>query len=287
MSLERSPRFYLRAVALGLVPILLALIGASDARHYFDLIGLLLVLVPIAVISGICWFRHQVSPSTLAYALGVPMGLVWVCFGIVSVFSGMSDLQALAPVTTILLTTALYGGVVSGLGYLWDDSKGVETPAISTGSAIVCAIPLALTFVMGNIGSASNYGALTEELALMIALITILSLTVSSDKPKPKAVAEVTIFSILILSLIGIMDLATIGSDTGFTDSQAYMEGMSRVFFGMNIGLILYIFTIIWALHSGVFDSIDYGQMNWHLVEAFSLLTLITIAPPSLYHFFD
>jgi len=287
MGLERSPRLYLRALAVGLVPILLALIGASDARHYFDLIGLLLVLVPIAVISGICWFRHQVSPSTLAYALGVPLGLVWVCFGLVSVFSNMSDLQALAPVTMVLLTTALYGGVVSGLGYLWGDSEDAETPAISTGSAIVCVIPIVLTFVMGNFDFAANYATLWDELALMIALITILSLTASPTKPKPKVVAEVTIFSILILSLIGIMDLAAIGSDTGFTDSQAYMDGMTRVFFGMNIGLVLYILTVIWALRSGVFDSIDYGQMNWHLVEAFSLITLITIAPPSLYHFFE
>ena len=100
-----------------------------------------------------------------------------------------------------------------------------------------------------------------------------------------KRVTHATIIVISILAILGIIDLAMIGAKTMYADPDIYLKGMAKIYMSINTGLMINIFCIIWSITTGVSDEFDFGKINWHLLEAFSSIVLITISPPSLHHF--
>ena len=82
------------------------------------MISVTFVIFPIAFIAAFLSWRYDNPSSPLMYVLGIPRGLLGVSLGLISIFSEMSDFNALAPATAILLLTILYSGTISGLGYL-------------------------------------------------------------------------------------------------------------------------------------------------------------------------
>ena len=87
------------------------------------MISVTFVVFPIAFIAAFLSWRYDAPSSPLMYVLGIPLGLLGVSLELISIFSERSDFNALAPATTILLLTILYGGTISGLGYLWGGTE--------------------------------------------------------------------------------------------------------------------------------------------------------------------
>jgi hypothetical protein len=260
-------------------------LGASNLAAYVDLIAVIFVVFPIAFIAAFLSWRYDAPSSPLMHVLGVPLGLLGVSLGLISIFSGISDFNALAPATAILLLTILYGGTISGLGYLWGGAERSQMPKIPYHSALICGIPLVSVVYMASPEDlALLLGSDCEALVLLALVITLSMISFTSD-PIVKRVTHATILVILILAILGIIDLAMIGANTMYADPDTYLQGMAKIYMSINTGLMIYIFCIIWSITAGVFDDIDFGKINWHLVEAFSLIVLITISPPSLYHF--
>ena len=260
-------------------------LGASNLSAYLDLIAVTFVIVPIAFIAAFLGGRYDAPSSPLMYVLGLPLGLLGVSLGLISIFSGMSDFNALAPATAILLLTILYGGTISGLGYLWGGAERSQMPKIPYHSALICGIPLVSVVYMASPEDLALLLGSDYEALVLLALVVTLSMISFTSDPIVKRVTHTTILVILILAILGIIDLAMIGAKTMYADPDIYLKGMAKIYMSINTGLMIYIFCIIWSITAGVFDDIDFGKINWHLVEAFSLIVLITISPPSLYHF--
>ena len=260
-------------------------LGASNLAAYVDLIAVIFVVFPIAFIAAFLSWRYDAPSSPLMHVLGVPLGLLGVSLGLISIFSGISDFNALAPATAILLLTILYGGTISGLGYLLGGAERSQMPKIPIHAAVICGIPLVSVVYMGSPKDLALLLGSDYEALVLIALVFTLSMISFTSDPTVKRVTHATILVILILAILGIIDLAMIGAKTKYADSESYLKGMAKIYMSINTGLIIYIFCIIWSITDGVFDDIDFGKINWHLVEAFSLIVLITISPPSLYHF--
>ena len=127
-----------------------------------------------------------------------------------------------------MLLPALMGGAVSGLGYLWMGSSTQQMPKSSWRVGIFCALFLlaAVTYIFVELG-AGLLGSETE-VALMLGLIAIVSFVSSSADMWVKRVAHSTMFVVMIVALLGIIDLAVIGANTGYADVSAYVGGMSR-----------------------------------------------------------
>ena len=142
---------------------------------------------------------------------------------------------------------------------------------------------LTVTYIFVELG-VSLLGWETE-VALILGLIAIVSFVSASADMWVKRVAHSTMFVVLIVAFLGIIDLAVIGANTGYADESAYVGGMSKIYISISTGLVIYLLCIIWSIAAGAFDDIDFGRLNWHLIEAFSLVVLITVSPPSIYHF--
>jgi len=158
-------------------------------------------------------------------------------------------------------------------------------PNIGIWPAILCTAALSLV-TMGVLFEEPwrIYGAADKPMS-MVALVLVLALTTPSSNSFLKRLTNANMFVILILTVMGVIDLATIGAETNYSDPEAYLPSMSAIYLSINTGLLLYLLCIVWSIYSGDFDDLDFGRMNWHLVETFSLNVLITISPPSLYHF--
>lgn len=275
----------LRVAGLSLAVYLIFSLSAHSFAVFWDIPSVILVVGPIFPICVLLKWKHHAHIAPLLYALGTPLGLLGVSLGLITMFSNMIDLRALAPATAVLLLTALYGGIISGLGYLFLEPKQTAMPNIPKRAAFFCSLPIA---VFTLLAMQDNLWALfgeSGEVLAMGALVLILSLITPTSHSLLKRITSATMYVVLILTILGVIDLAGIGAETAYADPEAYLKGMSKIYLSINTGLLIYIFCIVWSIATGDFDDTDFGRMNWHLVEAFSLIVLITISPPSLYHF--
>ena len=122
------------------------------------MISVTFVVFPIAFIAAFLSWRYDTPSPPLMYVLGIPLGLLGVSLGLINIFSERSDLNALAPATAILLLTILFGGTISGLGYLWGGTERSKMPQIPFHSALISGIPLVSVVYMGP----------PEDLALLL-----------------------------------------------------------------------------------------------------------------------
>ena len=275
----------LRVAGLCLAGYLLFSLSAHSLSALWDVASIIIVVGPIFLICGFLKWRYDAPAAPLIYALGTPLGLLGVSLGLVFMFSYMNDLQALAPATAVLLLTALYGGIVSGIGYLFLEPEQKAMPYIPKRVALLCSLPIAFVAFFAVLQDPWVLFGKSGEVLSMGTLILILSLITPASYSLLKRITNATMYVVLILTILGVIDLAGIGATTAYADADAYLQGMSKIYLSINTGLLIYIFCIVWSIATGDFDDIDFGRMNWHLVEAFSLIVLITISPPSLYHF--
>ena len=275
----------LRLAGLCVAGYLLFSLSAQSLSVHLDVASVIIVGGPILLICGLLRWRYDAPLAPLVYALGTPLGLLGVSLGLIFMFSYMTDLQALAPATAVLLLTALYGGIISGLGYLFMELDHKTMPTIPKRWAFICSLPIALVVFFAVLDEPSVLFGESGKVLSMGALVLILSLFTPASHSLLKRITNATMYVVLILTILGVIDLAGIGATTAYADPDAYLQGMSKIYLSINTGLLIYIFCIVWSIATGDFDDIDFGRMNWHLVEAFSLIVLITISPPSLYHF--
>ncbi|MFL2490771.1 MAG: hypothetical protein ACJ0RF_00010 [Luminiphilus sp.] len=279
---------FLRVIGVCLAAYLFMNLGTQAIKDYSDPAAIAIIFVSILVICGVLRIHNQAPVAPIMYALGTPLGLLCVSLGVWAIFwgwDGDAGIELLGFNTTLILLPALMGGAVSGLGYLWMGSSTQQMPKSSWRVGIFFALFLLLTvtFIVFELG-VSLLGWETE-IALILGLIAIVSFVSSSADAWVKRVAHSTMFVVLIVAFLGIIDLAVIGANTGYANVSAYAGGMSKIYISISTGLVVYLLCIIWSIAAGAFDDIDFGKLNWHLIEAFSLIVLITISPPSIYHF--
>ena len=262
-------------------------LGTQAIKDYSGPAAITVIFGSIVVICGVLRIHNQAPVAPIMYALGTPLGLLCVSLGVWAMFS-YGDVTGIKRFTTdiiLILLPALMGGAVSGLGYLWMGSSTQQMPKSSWRVGILSALFLLLTVTYIFVEMGVSLLGEETEVALMLGLIAIVSFVSSSADAWVKRVAHSTMFVVLILAFLGIIDLAVIGANTGYADVSAYVGGMSKIYISISTGLVVYLLCIVWSIAAGAFDDIDFGKLNWHLIEAFSLVVLITISPPSIYHF--
>ena len=278
---------FFRVIGVCLAAYLFTKLGTQAIRGYSSAGGFV-IFAPMVVICGVLRIHNQAPVAPILYALGTPLGLLSVSLGIWALFRGWDEvigIEVFGVITTLLLLPALTGGAVSGLGYLWMGSSSQQMPKSSKRVGIFCAFFLLLTVTYILVRLTASLPGWQTEIALMLGLIAIVSFVSSSADAWVKRVAHSTMFVVLIVAFLGIIDLAVIGANTAYADIRAYLGGMSKIYISISTGLVVYLLCIVWSIAAGAFDDIDFGKLNWHLIEAFSLVVLITISPPSIYHF--
>ena len=192
--------------------------------------------------------------------------------------ASIDDYEAIGPSAAILLLTALYGGVLSAVGYLWNDGELLQSDN-QISIVELCffqAVFLALT--LWTIDLVVGLGVLSDLRvpALFLSLFIIATyLAKDRDTPIATTIADASLAGVLLSLVISL--IAWFGSAEDL-DRRAITFGS----LGMVFGTYSYIAAFLLSLYLGGASSIDYAKKNWHLVEANTFFVFLLFVPKNV-----
>ena len=279
---ERAGTFVLRTVVIVIaVSFFLRALSEVSPR------GLGLFHDPLSVALGIAFplftahyfhFRRQLPYGKMLAVIALPMGLLYTGVGLLGMATYLDDYKEIGPASAILLLTAFYGGVLSAVGYLWNDVEFLPSNNhISLGELwLFQAVFLVLT--LWAFDNAVGLGVLLDLRvpALFLSLfITAIYLAKDRDTPIATTIADAALAGVLLSLVISL--IAWFGSAENL-DRRAITFGS----LGMAFGTYAYISAFILSLYTGGASSIDFAKKNWHLVEADTFFVFLLFVPQNV-----
>ena len=188
------------------------------------------------------------------------------------------DYKVIGPAAAVLLLSALYGGVLSAVGYLWSDEDFVPSDnhisLVEVCFLQVVFLVLTLVAIDGVVGLVILVDLRVPALFLSLFIIAIY-LAKDRDTPIATTIADASLAGVLLSLVVSL--IAWFGSAEEL-DRMAISFGS----LGMVFGTYVYIAAFILSLYSGGASSIDYAKKNWHLVEANTFLVFLLFVPQSM-----
>ncbi len=241
-----------------------------------DPIGLIAVLVPLIAVVVVTKKNHfQLWPS-IFLAIGVPLGLLAAVAGFIWHLGtdGLTgDYTRLYPLTGLVLTTVLYGGVASAVGYFaaksidLGDGRILLTRAqgVFMSALVVCLFLL----MFGTDGLMLIWNP--PALAILISCIVTAGLI--NPQTKLASAAEATIFASLLLLVLGIIYFY-------FSDAEK-IEPLMLTTVGLAYGIVAYLLLYFASL---VYQApfVNVSSANWHWLELCAFLIFMLYAPETI-----
>jgi hypothetical protein len=284
---ETNHKIILWRVALLLILMGLLALSVDDLTHYANIPTVALTLAPLGLIALTVKLMGKQSPLPAIDALALPVGIFLAGAGLTQVFQSLTDLIAIPIVTAILVMPAIYVGVIAGVIHCWRGQKTETSIKISTPSTAVCLGVLLLLVIVTYADHLSHFTDRGDIWLLQAGIIIALALGRSPEAGIAKSLCNASLVSIMIMTILGIIELTLAGQKTSFSDLTQYMYAINTAYTAMTAGLVAYMASIIISFKTGELEELQLPTKNWHLIEAFSFLIFITLAPPSIYHFLD
>jgi len=261
---------------LGLWALCLALLSREyEIDSLLDVPGIMAVFAPL--IAATLMTRGRVIPDwpLIWLAAGVPLGL----FASVAGFIFRLGLQGLSgeytkiyPLVGWGLTTVLYGGVASAIGYFCIQAADLTTrPPIL--SSIQAGLLTLLLWVLVVLMFFSNLSLIWNPIALAILVSCICTACLLNPRAKLRSAAEATIFASLILLVLGIVYFYLADGE----DIAPLM--LANV--GLAYGILAYLTLYFVSLGTGV-AFISTSNANWHWLELCAFLIFMLYAPETI-----
>ena len=280
--IERISTFVLRsAVFFIVVSFFLRALSEVSSRGlglFVDLVSAALALIPAMSAVVYLHFRRQLPFGKLLCILSLPVGLLYTGVGLLGMAAFANDYRLIGPSAAILLLPALYGGVLSAVGHLWNDG---EFDLSDNNISFVELCFLQTIFLVLTIWAIDNAIGLSVLLdlrvpALFLSLF-ILAIYLAKDRDSPIAttIADASLAGVLLCLVVCL--IAWFGSAEDL-DRRAITFGS----FGMVFGTYAYTSAFILSLYTGGASSIDYAKKNWHLVEANTFFVFLLFVPQNV-----
>ena len=260
----------------GLWALCLAMLSTEyDINSLLDVPGMIAVFAPL--ITATLMTRGRVIPDwpLIWLAAGVPLGLFASVAGFIFHLGlqGLSgDYTKIYPLVGWGLTTVLYGGVASAIGYFCIEVRDRTTspPILSPIQAGLLTLLLWALVVLMFFG---NPSLIWNPIALAILVSCICTVCLLNPRNKLRSAAEATIFSSLILLVLGIVYFY-------FADGEdAAPLMLANV--GLAYGILAYLTLYFVSLGSGV-AFISTSNANWHWLELCAFLIFMLYAPETI-----
>lgn len=241
-----------------------------------DPIGLIAVLVPlIAVVVVTKKNDFQLWPS-IFLAIGVPLGLLAAVAGFIWHLGtdGLTgDYTRLYPLTGLVLTTVLYGGVASAVGYFAAKSIDLGDVRILLTRAqgfFMSALVVCLFLLMFG---TDGLMLIWNPPALAILISCIVTAGLINPQTKLASAAEATIFASLLLLVLGIIYFY-------FSDAEK-IEPLMLTTVGLAYGIVAYLLLYFASL---VYQApfVNVSSANWHWLELCAFLIFMLYAPETI-----
>ena len=280
--IERISTFVLRsAVFFIVVSFFLRALSEVSSRGlglFVDLVSAALALIP--AISAVVYlhFRRQLPFGKLLCILSLPIGLLYTGVGLLGMAAFANDYRLIGPSAAILLLPALYGGVLSAVGHLWNDGE-FDLSDNNISFVELCFLQtIFLVLTIWAIDNAIGLSVLSDlRVPALFLSLFILAIYLAKDRDSPIAttIADASLAGVLLCLVVCL--IAWFGSAEDL-DRRAITFGS----FGMVFGTYAYTSAFILSLYSGGASSINYAKKNWHLVEANTFFVFLLFVPQNV-----
>jgi len=284
-----TPSHILQLIAVMAFPASLLIFGIDDRWPSSALLDVPSFVIVVAVaIGGACLLKYggnQPISQTLL-ATGVPMGLISSCIGVVVLVSKIDDGTAyLGYALAVMLLTALYGGLVSALGYAINDASSSAMYPIKKRYLVIFSVSVIALILMG-IGE--NGELFFDPIIFSMYLTFILSFLVLGRGKEhfTVVIADAALFASVIIIIFSLIFWFGIDS-TADNRGELIRETIVFSSLGVMYGSLIYLLTYIVSLGCVIEQRIDVKKMNWHLIEVNAFLLFLAFAPTSFSNFME
>ena len=284
-----KPSHILQLIAVMAFPASLILLGIDDRWSSSALIDIPSFYIVVAVpIGGACLLKYggnQPISQTLL-ATGVPMGLISSYIGVVVLVSKIDDGAAyLGNALAVMLLTALYGGLVSALGYAINDTNSSALYPIKKRYLVIFSI-LVITLILMGIGLNGEF--FFDPIIFSMYLTFILSFLVLGRGKEhfTVVIADAALFASVIIIIFSLIFWFGIDS-TADNRGELIRETIVFSSLGVMYGSLIYLLIYIVSLGCVIEQRIDVNKMNWHLIEVNAFLLFLAFAPTSFSNFME
>lgn len=284
-----TPSHILQLLAVMAFPASLVIFGIDDRWPSSALIDIPSFLIVVAVaIGGACLLKYggnqPIAQSLLA--TGVPLGLIGSYIGVVVIVSKMQDGAAyLGNALAVMLLTALYGGLVSALGYAINDASSSAIYPIKKRYLVIFSLSVIVLILMG-IGE--NGELFFDPIIFSMYLTFILSFLVLGRGKEhfTVVIADAAMFASVIIIIFSLIFWFGVDS-TADNRGELIRETIVFSSLGVMYGSLIYLLTYIVSLGCVIEQRIDVKKMNWHLIEVNAFLLFLAFAPTSFSNFME
>ena len=284
-----TPSHILQLIAVMAFPASLLIFGIDDRWPSSALLDVVSFVIVVAVAIGgaflLKYGGNQPISQTLL-ATGVPMGLIASYIGVVVLVSKIDDGTAyLGYALAVMLLTALYGGLVSALGYAINDASSSAMYPIKKRYLVIFSVSVIALILMG-IGE--NGELFFDPIIFSMYLTFILSFLVLGRGKEhfTVVIADAALFASVIIIIFSLIFWFGIDS-TADNRGELIRETIVFSSLGVMYGSLIYLLTYIVSLGCVIEQRIDVKKMNWHLTEVNAFLLFLAFAPTSFSNYME
>ena len=284
-----TPSHILQLIAVMAFPASLLIFGIDDRWPSSALLDFVSFVIVVAVaIGGACLLKYggnQPISQTLL-ATGVPMGLIASYIGVVIIVSKIDvGFAYLGYALAVMLLTALYGGLVSALGYAINDASSSAMYPIKKRYLVIFSVSVIALILMG-IGE--NGELFFDPIIFSMYLTFILSFLVLGRGKEhfTVVIADAALFASVIIIIFSLIFWFGIDS-TADNRGELIRETIVFSSLGVMYGSLIYLLTYIVSLGCVIEQRIDVKKMNWHLTEVNAFLLFLAFAPTSFSNYME
>ena len=284
-----KPSHILQLIAVMAFPASLVIFGIDDRWPSSALLDVPSFLIVVAVAIGGAFLLKYGGNQPIAQTLlatGVPMGLIASYIGVVVLVSKIDDGTAyLGYALAVMLITALYGGLVSALGYAINDASSSAMYPIKKRYLVIFSVSVIALILMG-IGE--NGELFFDPIIFSMYLTFILSFLVLGRGKEhfTVVIADAALFASVIIIIFSLIFWFGIDS-TADNRGELIRETIVFSSLGVMYGSLIYLLTYIVSLGCVIEQRIDVKKMNWHLTEVNAFLLFLAFAPTSFSNYME
>ena len=283
-----TPSHILQLIAVMAFPASLLIFGIDDRWSSSALLDVPSFLIVVAVAIGGAFLLKYGGNQPIAQTLlatGVPMGLIASYIGVVIIVSKIDDGGNLGNPLMTMLLTALYGGLVSALGYAINDTSSSALYPIKKRYLVIFSI-LVIALILMGIGLNGEF--FFDPIIFSIYLTFILSFLVLGRRKEhfTVVIADAALFASVIIIIFSLIFWFGIDS-TADNRGELIRETIVFSSLGVMYGSLIYLLIYIASLGCVIEQRIDVNKMNWHLIEVNAFLLFLAFAPTSFSNFME
>jgi len=268
---------------LGFVGVFLWVMEASIGGGFYRGVGADLVISFLSMVTVVGLYGWLVKKNSIWLILertGIPIGIL---FSVLFLYAQVAN-GAIKSHLTYTFGIVITGCFVSAIGYVCkQESIPTEYSPTSFGKDLAFA-SLVVTILAFTMERAAGINQFLDATSLIITLspVTLLMLTNNKEASSRRYMQSI------VVGITGALFICVMA----WTEATQE-ETMGAVGPTIAISLLSMTYGVLVILIAACLSSdaraqkVDFGKINWHLLEVFALIILMIFAPESVYEFAD